>query len=61
MTIIKISEIENKTTTDRDHDKNITTQEFKKLSWENFAARLAQANLANKYIANFVKKDRFEW
>ena len=29
---------------------------------ENFAARLAQVNLATKSdIANFVKKDRFWW
>ena len=44
----KISEIENKITTDHDHDKYITTQEFNKLASENFTARLAQANLARK-------------
>ena len=54
----KISETENKTTTDHDHDKYITTQEFSKLTSENFTARLKQANLANKNdIANFIKKD----
>ena len=43
----KICEIENK----------ITTEEFNKLTEENFTARLAQANLANKSdIYNFVKK-----
>ena len=37
-----------------DHSKYITNPEFKS---ENFAARLAQANLARKSdIANFVKK-----
>ena len=34
----KISEIENKITTDHDHDKYVTTQEFKKLTSENFTA-----------------------
>ena len=31
--------------TDYSHDKYITTQEFNKLTAENFAARLSQANL----------------
>ena len=53
----KISEIENKITTDHDHDKYITTQEFNKLTSENFNTRLAQANLASKSdIANFIKR-----
>ena len=57
----KISEIEYKITTDYDHDKYITTQKFNKISSENFTARLAQANLANKIdIANFVKKTHFD-
>ena len=57
----KISEMENKITTDHDHDKYITTQEFNKLKSENFTARLAQANLASKSdIANFVKKTDFD-
>ena len=43
----KISEIKKKIT-DHDHDKYITTPEFNKLTAENFAARLAQANLASK-------------
>ena len=34
--------------TDHNHDKYITTPEFNKLTTENFAARLAQANLATK-------------
>ena len=42
----KISEIENKIT-DHDHDKYITSPEFNKLTTENFAGRLAQANLAS--------------
>ena len=52
----KISEIEKKFT-DHDHsNKCITTQEFNKLTSENFAPRLAQPNLASKDdIADFVK------
>ena len=43
---IKISEIKKKTP---DHPKYITTtQEFNKLTAENFTARLKQANLVNK-------------
>ena len=38
----KIYEIENKITTDHDHDKYITTQEFNKLAAETFTARLGQ-------------------
>ena len=57
----KISEIENKITTDHDHDKYVTTQEFNKLTSKKFTARLAQANLASKNdIANFVKKTDFD-
>ena len=57
----KITEIENKITTDHDHDRYVTTQEFNKLTSENFTARLAQANLASKSdIANFVRKTDFE-
>ena len=41
----KISEIENKITSDHDHDKHITTQEFNKLTSENITARLKQAHL----------------
>ena len=41
----KINEFENKIP---DHAKFITTQEFKKLTTENFAARLKQANLVSK-------------
>ena len=56
----KISKIEKKIT-DHNHDKYITIPEFNKLTVENFAARLAQANLANKSdIANFVKKTDFD-
>ena len=41
--------------------KYSTTQEFNKLTLENFAARLKQVNLASKsYIANFVKKTHFD-
>ena len=38
----KIYEIENKITTDHDHDKYITTQELNKLAAETFTARLGQ-------------------
>ena len=44
----KVSESENKATTDRDHDKYITSHEFDKLTSENFTARFKQANLDNK-------------
>ena len=40
----KISELEKKLT-DHKHDKYISTQDFNKLTAENFAARLPQANL----------------
>ena len=43
----KISELEKKIA-DQNHDKYITTSEFNKLTAENFAARLAQANLIPK-------------
>ena len=43
----KINEIQ-KTSTDRSHDKYITTPEFNKLTVESFAARLAPANLITK-------------
>ena len=57
LTTKKIREIENKITSDNDHDRYITTEEFNKLPSENFTARLAKANLASKSnIANFVKK-----
>ena len=47
----KISEVKNKI---HNHDKYITTPEFKKLTAENFAARLKQANLVTK--TDFDKK-----
>ena len=59
----KISETENKITTDQDvhYDKYITTQEFNELTLENLTARVAQATLANKSdIANFVRKTDFD-
>ena len=44
--------------TDHDHGIYIITQELNKLTADNFAARLKQANLASKNdIANFVKKE----
>ena len=53
----KISENENKITTDHDHDKYITTQEFNKLMAESFTARLPEKKLGSKNnIASFVKR-----
>ena len=44
-----------------DYDKYFTIPEFNKLTVENFAARLAQANLASKNdLANFGKKTDFD-
>ena len=41
--------------------KYITTQEFNRLSADNFIARLKQGNLASKNdIANFIKKADFD-
>ena len=43
-------------TTDHDHDKYITTQEFNNLTSENCSRRLVQTNLASKSdFANSVK------
>ena len=48
-------------TTDHDYDKYITTQEFIKLTAENFSGKLAQAKLPSKNgIANFVKLTDFD-
>ena len=56
----KINEIKKKIT-DHDHDKYINIPEFNKLTAENFAPILAQANLASKIdIGNFVKKTDFD-
>ena len=49
----KISEIK-RALTDHNHDKYITTPELNKLTAQNFAARLAQANLVTK--TNFDSK-----
>ena len=52
----KINKIQNKIS-DHDHDKYIATQEFNRLTSENFTTRLKEANLARKNdIANFVKR-----
>ena len=57
----KISEIENKITTDHNHHKHITTQKFNKLTTENFTARLKQPKLASKInISNFLKETDFD-
>ena len=56
----KISKTENNITADHDHVKYFTTQDFNKLTSENFTARLKQANIARKNdIAYFVKKADF--
>ena len=55
----KINEIKKKITA-HDHDKYITTPEFNKFTSKNFAARLAQGNLAIKNdIAVLFKKSTF--
>ena len=52
----KANEIENRIT-NHNHDEYINTQEFNKLTSDNFAAKLAQANLASKNdTVNFIKK-----
>ena len=44
-----------------DHSKYVATPEFNRLTVENFATGLAQANLASKNdIANFVEKTNFD-
>ena len=56
----KINEIENKIN-DHDHAKYITTQDFNKLTAENFFGRLKQVNLSsNNDIADFVKNIDFD-
>ena len=56
----KINEIEKKIT-DHGDDKYIATPELKKLTAENVAARLAEANLATKGdIDYFVNKTDFD-
>ena len=55
LTMIKIFEIEKKKL-DLNHNKYITTQKFNKITTDNFAAKLKQANLASKNnIGDFVK------
>ena len=57
----KINEIGKKITDLEHSNKYITAPELNKLTPENFAARLTQANLASKsYIANFVNKTDFD-
>ena len=51
--LIKLKE----STTDHDHDKYFSTQEFNNLTSEKFTARLKQVNLESKNdIANFLKR-----
>ena len=58
--ITKINEIE-KEITDHNHDKYNATPEFNKLTSENFAERLKQANLAGKSDNGiFVNKTDFD-
>ena len=50
-----------KKTTDYDHGKFITTQEFNSLTTDNSAARLKEANLASRNnIANLVRQVYFD-
>ena len=52
----ELMKLKKKITTDHDHDKYITTQEFIYLAAENFTGRLAKVNLINENdIANFIK------
>ena len=47
--------------TNHEHGKYITTAEFDKIIAKNFAARLAQGNIASKSdFADFVKKTGFD-
>ena len=56
----KINEIEKKIAGHGHNNKYITAPEFNKLTVENFAARLKQANLSSKSdIANWVSKTDF--
>ena len=56
----KISETEDKIN-NHDHDNYTTTQEFNKLTADNFTARLKEANLAcQNDIAIFVNKTSFD-
>ena len=56
----KIAEIENKIL-DLDYSNCITTQEFNKLTVDNFAAKLIQADSATKAdIADFIKETDFD-
>ena len=56
----KIREVQNKITTDRDHDKCVATQEFDKLTSENFTTKLKQAHLGSKNdFTDFIKKTDF--
>ena len=43
-----MNEIENKITTDHDHDKYITTQEFNELTSEKNTARLVRTDFDDK-------------
>ena len=57
--LVKKTDYDTKTNeiTNHDHDEYITTQEFNKLTSDNFAAKLAQANVASKNnTVNFIKK-----
>ena len=57
-TTTALTAVESKTP---DRRKYITTPKFNKFTAENFAARLAQANLGSKIdIYNFVKKTDFD-
>ena len=56
----KISETEDEIN-NHDHDNYTTTQEFNKLTTDNFTARLKEANLASQNdIAIFVNKTSFD-
>ena len=68
MLTIQLKKLTNETEkkiTDHKHDKYLTTPEFNKLTAENFAARLAQANLVTKTdfdnkLSSLNKKNQFK-
>ena len=52
----KFLKLKKKKKFDHNHKKYITTQKFNKITTDNFAAKLKQANLASKNnIGDFVK------
>ena len=58
---MKLKKKKKKKITDHYHRRYITTPEFNKLTADNFADRLKQANLVKtNYIVNLLKKTDFD-